>query len=414
MDPEKLSNEARTAYADGRISEAIDLQSRAVRMLRRANQFNLQDHLRLTVYLTAAGQIGRAKTFLDQIRHQAKGDFDYHLNLARLHMKQGDDEEALTELLAARKIDHDQPSVNDSLAIVLGRLNRVDESVKCGEVALLLRSRIASAMPVDFRLPEEDPPAFDAGNPGRNIIVFTLPTSDEYLVKGAVQNATFARAIYPGWRCRFYVASDFPADKQKRLLATGAQIVQVSGRGRLKEPQLWGLHVLGDKKVQYFLMRDVRALLNVRERVAVDDWLDSGRWFHVMRDHYSHTELMMPGMWGGVNGALPPVLKLLNGFAPELMTSGSVLSALLADRVWPTIRDSVCIHDRHHKAMRARQFPRLGDLPPGQFVGQLRHVEIPEEAVPASNTFVERRKHPREEAGEEITPLTYSQNDILI
>jgi hypothetical protein len=53
-------------------------------------------------------------------------------------------------------------------------------------------------------------------------------------------------------------------------------------------------------------VRDADSVLNLRERLAVDDWLASGRWFHIMRDWWSHTDLVLAGMWGGVAGVLPP------------------------------------------------------------------------------------------------------------
>lgn len=414
MDLSELTGAARRAYAEGRIDEAIELQSRAVRIGDRSDQFSLQDHLRLTVYLTAAGQIGRARSFLDDIRHRADGQFDYHLNLGRLHLKRGEDEEALKELLTARRIDNDQPSVNDSLAMVLGRMGRLEESVKCGEIALLLRSKTAAQMPALFEIPEEEPAPINLANPAENVIVFSLVEPSEEVVRGAIRNATFAHAVYPGWRCRFYVGSNFPVAGQRDILRAGGQIVQVAGHGRLKDPRLWKLHVLGDRKVKYFLMRDPLALVNVRERVAVDNWLESGRHFHVMRDHYSHTELILPGLWGGVNGVIPPVLDLLKGFAPDLLSSGSLVSALLADRVWPSIRKSVCIHDRHHSVLRARKFPSLGGLPENEYVGQPMPLDVPilfqSRRPPSART----RASDLEEVEEELHALTYSRDDIVL
>ncbi len=422
MDIDELSELARQAYASGKVDEAIDMQSRVIRIRQRDQDFQLQDHLRLSVYLTAAGQVGRARAFLDKIRHHAAGEFQYHINLGRMYMKQGELQRALAELLVARKLDSDQPSVNDSLAVVLGALDREEESIKCGEIALLLRSKTAAAMPAVCELPTEDPPPINTENPSENLVVFSIAKYSEATMESAITNALYCRVVYPGWRCRFYLPSDFPLDAQRKLIGTGAQIVQVAGRGRLKDPAFWSLHVLGDKKVKYFLMRDIRCQVNVRERLAVDDWLDTRRWFHVMRDHYSHTELILPGMWCGANGALPPITEMLKGFAPDLLSSGTHLTAFLGDRVWPTIRGSVCIHDRHHKAMRARSFPKHGDLPKGEFVGMFRRgmkvqeflgVQANRRASDRENAALDAQEK-REERTEELHTLTYSQDDIII
>ena len=51
-------------------------------------------------------------------------------------------------------------------------------------------------------------------------------------------------------------------------------------------------------------MRDADPALTVRARVAVDDWIQPGKLFHVMRDWWSYTDLILAGMWGASGGVL--------------------------------------------------------------------------------------------------------------
>jgi hypothetical protein len=119
------------------------------------------------------------------------------------------------------------------------------------------------------------------------------------------------------------------------------------------------------------VLRDADSLINVRERVAVDAWLDSGRHFHVMRDHYDHAELVLAGMWGGVRGALPPLVPAIRAwFAGARHVVGHTAGQeSLRQVLWPTIRQSVLTHDSQFDFGEHADFPAVGRLPPGWWVG---------------------------------------------
>ena len=55
------------------------------------------------------------------------------------------------------------------------------------------------------------------------------------------------------------------------------------------------------KGVQVMMMPDG---LSEWELNAVEAWINSGRWFHVMRDWWSHTDPVLAGMWGS-EGSIP-------------------------------------------------------------------------------------------------------------
>jgi hypothetical protein len=88
--------------------------------------------------------------------------------------------------------------------------------------------------------------------------------------------------------------------------------------------------VASDTTVDRFIIRDVDSRLNSRDRLAVEDWIQSKQAIHIIRDHVNHCLPMngitmedspllvltpppplsirrSGGMWGGVNGALPMI-----------------------------------------------------------------------------------------------------------
>ena len=125
-----------------------------------------------------------------------------------------------------------------------------------------------------------------------------------------------------------------------------------------------------DGAARRFLIRDADSIVNSREQAAVTAWLALDRALHVMRDNWAHTELVLAGMWGGVDGILPRVTGPPENFTGESPLNRRADQRFLRDRVWPTIRQSVLTHDRHYRVLDAVDFPEGSDLPGGRHVAE--------------------------------------------
>jgi hypothetical protein len=118
------------------------------------------------------------------------------------------------------------------------------------------------------------------------------------------------------------------------------------------------------------LIRDADSIINTKERVAVDAWLASDKHFHIMRDFYSHTEVILAGMWGGVAGVLPPLEELRSEFEPDAGPTSTYDQIFLREMIWPTVRQSVLVHDSLYEVLGGQPFPPYGRLAPNRHVGQ--------------------------------------------
>lgn len=258
---------------------------------------------------------------------------------------------------------------HDVLCEALGKLDRLGEARRHGTLALALKDRASSGGAHDLTTVRIPP--FDAASPQRNVIAFSLFGAADRYCQGALENARGRPFLYPGWTCRFYVDASVSGDITRGLAALGAQIMQVKGLPADTFGTFWRYLVADDDAVDRFLIRDADSIINTRERVAVDEWLDSDRHFHVMRDYITHSELVLAGMWGGVRGALPPLLPAIHRFVsdPIHLRGRTADQEFLRDLLWPTIRQSVLTHDSQFDFGERRQFPRVGQLPPGRSVG---------------------------------------------
>jgi hypothetical protein len=246
-------------------------------------------------------------------------------------------------------------SLRASLGNAMGKTGRLDEARGFGLECLDLKDRSATQKPFDISAVMVPP--FDPTVRQRNVIAFSLFGSKEQYCEGAIRNAVAAHFLYPEWTCRFYTDESVPAEVTMRLHQEGAQIKRVGGLPAGRFGTFWRFMVADDSGVDRYLVRDCDACLNLRERTAVEDWIASGRHFHVMRDGYTHTELILAGMWGGVRGALPPVTEAIVDYGNAGPLGRTADQNFLRERIWPTVRRSAHIHDSFFRFGQAIDFP---------------------------------------------------------
>ena len=228
-------------------------------------------------------------------------------------------------------------------------------------------------------LPATAPPPFDPDTPEANVIAYSLWGNQPRYQVPLMENVRILPHLFPAWSIRVYYD-----DNVDHAFITELQRMGVQTRHMFLPPGqpahrrlLWRFEAIADPSVKRFLIRDADALLNVKERVAVDAWLRSPFWFHAMRDWYTHTDLILAGMWGGVGGVLPPPTVLFRHWSAWRMENDHIDQDLLSDTVWPAIRSSLLVHDSVFTGtLGAVAFPPYGDLPAGMHIGQNAFVHF--------------------------------------
>ena len=259
-------------------------------------------------------------------------------------------------------------TVHDALASASGELGRWDDARRYGLQALNMREQRFGGPPA---IPWPDlppmPPPPGASTRQHNIISFSLFGQQPKYCEAAVLNVREQPRLYPHWICRFYVDDSVPAHVLQRLRQGGAQIMQVQGPAAQWPGPMWRFLALQDPQAQRILFRDADAVISRREAAAVDEWLASGKRFHVMRDWASHCELMQAGMWGVVAGSLPPLEKLMQRFMSAPLESRHYADQyFLRQYVWPYARVNMMQHDSIFGFMDAAPFPG-GEMPSKNF-----------------------------------------------
>ncbi|MDR2991545.1 MAG: hypothetical protein LBU72_06410 [Burkholderiaceae bacterium] len=255
--------------------------------------------------------------------------------------------------------EKDNLAIYDALSNASGQLKQWDDVRRYGLQALNMRAQRFGGEPL-IPLPASGPmpPPPSAQTRERNVIAFSLFGGNSKYCEPAVLNVQEQPKIYPHWVCRFYVDDSVPEHVISRLRAGGGQIVPVEGAALQWPGPMWRFLALGDALAHRVLFRDADSLISPREAAAVDQWLSSGKRFHMMRDDSSHTELILAGLWGVVGGSLPPLEQLMQRFMSAPLASRHFADQyFLRQYVWPYARASLMQHDSMFDFMDAAPFP---------------------------------------------------------
>jgi hypothetical protein len=210
------------------------------------------------------------------------------------------------------------------------------------------------------------------------VISFSLYGNRRIYCEGALRNLELAPVYYPGWRCRIYIDETVPQFYQKQLIAGGAEIIKVTKKSLgPMYGKYWRYWVAGDNQVDRFIVRDIDSRLNPRERAAVDEWIASGKSFHLMRDIIYHSRYRaLGGMWGGIGGKLPLVADLTDRWG--LYDQHGQSDRFVSEVLFPFMKDDYICHDGTGNCSdNGRSFPPHPPLVGTRYVGEIIEVDKP-------------------------------------
>ncbi len=232
----------------------------------------------------------------------------------------------------------------DGLTEVCGWLEKHDEVARYGLESLTHSDAIFSKG-AKVAYPSAAPPPINRSNPAENIISFSLYGGQPRYCETLLKNVEVARELYPDWICRIYLDDSVPQHVWQRLKQSNSELVDMSHEKTIF-PTLWRFLVMDDPGVKRYIVRDADSLLSEREVAAVEAWLHSDKWFHHMRDYFSHTELLLAGMWGGCHGVFHNTEQQMRDFIAQYEGSERYTDQyFLKVALWPTARESLLNHD---------------------------------------------------------------------
>ena len=193
----------------------------------------------------------------------------------------------------------------------------------------------------------------------KKVISFSLWGNNPTYNIGAIKNAELAKDVYPDFECWFYIHQEsVPEETIKKLQEfDNTKIIFKTGDLNKIKPMMWRFESIDDPEVEIMMSRDTDTRFLLREKLAVDEWLNSKTLFHIMRDHPLHNNAILGGMFGTKK---IPQLSSWSNVIKNFNQSGHYQydQDFLRDYIYPLIKNNSTIHASFYKMEpHAKNFP---------------------------------------------------------
>lgn len=175
------------------------------------------------------------------------------------------------------------------------------------------------------------------------IISFSVWGNNPKYTVGAIKNAELALQIYPDWKCKFFIGNNVPKEILEKLYSYPNTIFEFKTDIPDWTSMFWRFETSYDTSVDVSIFRDTDSRLSIRERNAVDEWLNSQKTFHIMRDHPHHGYPILGGMWGFKHNQKYQLKELLNSF--DKQNKYGTDYEFFIKKLYPLIGDDKVVHD---------------------------------------------------------------------
>ena len=156
---------------------------------------------------------------------------------------------------------------------------------------------------------------------------------------------------------------------------------------------LWRFLPVLDPSVDLVVSRDLDSRLTTREQAAVQEWINTGLAFHVMRDNPSHGALILAGLWGArLDLGQRTVLQAgMMRILEDVRLRGhhwykGLDQSLLRSRIWPLVENQTCVHDSYfcqtYQSDHWKPFPTEREAGSYNFVGSVGPMELSKTCPP--------------------------------
>ena len=201
-----------------------------------------------------------------------------------------------------------------------------------------------------------------------NYLSYSLWGDNPLYNVGAIRNSEQVKEIYPDWQMILYYDNSVPSETINSLLNNNVICLNMSNSGI--HGSFWRFLASDIEDAEYVCFRDCDSRLSNREFLAVQDWIESKKTLHVMRDHPAHVipygisePGILAGMWG-IKSKTIPMTALVNKF-----NLGRTLEyghdQVFSKTIYQIFLNYRCTHDEFYEK---KPFPIKREN--GRFVGE--------------------------------------------
>jgi len=228
----------------------------------------------------------------------------------------------------------------------------------------------------------------------KKIVSYSLFGSSPRYTINALINADLCLKYYLDWTCRMYYDDSVPSyiiDELKKKKNT--ELIEESNyNGDYR--RMWRFFAYDDCDI--FISRDIDSHITERERISVEEWIDSDKNLHIMRDNGGHKSKIQAGMFG-----IKKCDKLIN-FKQKCIDYSKTTDSFpqmderFLERIYTIFLGDMAVYDdRDYYGDRNRNWKTIIDVDSGQIYGDKEvHKFLQEYFSEAIYQFIGQSQYP--------------------
>ena len=169
-------------------------------------------------------------------------------------------------------------------------------------------------------------------------IAFCLYGKSLKYSEGMIRNAIIAPHVFQGWDVVVYYDRTVDSKVLETLKMYHCHLIDCTGR---RESGMFWRFLINDV-AERWISRDADSRLDVRDLCAVNEWIASGKKWHVIRDHIDHHQRVLGGLWGGFHTGVNMQAKISEW---DVFGKYDDDQEFIKLRLWDDIKKDVLIHD---------------------------------------------------------------------
>ena len=179
----------------------------------------------------------------------------------------------------------------------------------------------------------------------KKVITFGLWGNLPRYTIGSIKNIELVPKFYPDFEVYIYIHKETVPEDIINKIKEYSYVTIIFKEGDLLKvkPMTWRFEAIDDNDVEIMMPRDIDTRILEREKFAVDEWLESGKLFHIMRDHPHHSVKIFGGMFG--TKKIPGIKswkELINKITQHGLRDND--TRLLTNFIYPKIKNNCLVH----------------------------------------------------------------------
>jgi hypothetical protein len=181
-----------------------------------------------------------------------------------------------------------------------------------------------------------------------NVFSFVIYGNEKKYTQGLLANIHLIQSKFPSWKIWIYYGSDVDNSILSEYSNyTNISLIPTNNTGYITK--FYRYLPIDDNSVDICIIRDADSRVNDRDEFCINQFLNSEKLFHIIRDHPNHKHKIMAGMWGIKKGALSESINDLftiwkQNYSIDFWSDTN----FLINYIYPKVQSISLVHDDYN------------------------------------------------------------------